>query len=90
MEITIQVGAGPRTLCSCSRCDRRWWRADGRLTDLSGVIADLADPAPPGRRPARGRPTPPVRRPLRRPAGLRPLKGPRPPKPPSLRRPPGS
>ncbi len=44
--ITIHVGAGERTLCSCAGCDRRWWRRDGHLTDLDGVIADLGNPEP--------------------------------------------
>ena len=43
VAITINVGAGPRTLCSCARCDRCWWNVEGRLTDLSGVIDDLAE-----------------------------------------------
>ncbi len=42
--ITINVGAGARTMCSCARCDRCWWSADGRLTGLAGVISDLAEP----------------------------------------------
>jgi len=46
VTITINVGAGERTLCSCARCDRRWWSRDGQLTDLDGVIGDLGDPAP--------------------------------------------
>lgn len=31
---------------SCARCDQRWWEAEGRRTNLEGVIDDLADPAP--------------------------------------------
>lgn len=46
VTISINVGAGERTLCSCARCDRRWWQRDGHLTDLQGVIADLGDPEP--------------------------------------------
>ncbi|MFQ5556150.1 MAG: hypothetical protein ACE5GB_01345 [Acidimicrobiales bacterium] len=47
VSITIHVGAGPRTLCSCSRCDRRWWMVEGELTDLDGVIDDLGEPSTP-------------------------------------------
>ena len=46
VTITINVGAGERTLCSCAKCDRRWWRSEGQLTDLEGVIDDLGDPEP--------------------------------------------
>lgn len=44
VEIAIEVGAGTRTLCSCSTCDQRWWQVDGRLTTLDGVIDDLGNP----------------------------------------------
>ena len=44
VEITINVGAGQRKMCSCARCDRCWWNVEGRLTDLDGVISDLAEP----------------------------------------------
>lgn len=44
MAITINVGAGERILCSCAKCDLRWWQADGRVTDLAGVIDDLGTP----------------------------------------------
>lgn len=44
MQITINVGAGERTLCSCAKCDRRWWQVDGRTTTLDGVIRDLGEP----------------------------------------------
>lgn len=47
VQITINVGAGERTLCSCAKCDRRWWQVDGRLTDLEGVIDDLGNPETP-------------------------------------------
>lgn len=47
VQITINVGAGERTLCSCARCDRRWWKVDGRFTDLDGVIDDLGKPEAP-------------------------------------------
>lgn len=46
VTISIQVGAGERILCSCARCDRRWWDREGHLTDLQGVIADLGNPLP--------------------------------------------
>jgi hypothetical protein len=46
VTITIHVGAGDRTLCSCARCDKRWWQRDGELTDLEGVIGDLGTPEP--------------------------------------------
>ena len=46
VTITIHVGAGDRTLCSCARCDKRWWQRDGELTDLQGVIGDLGTPEP--------------------------------------------
>jgi len=45
--ITINVGAGERTMCSCGKCDQRWWQIDGRLTTLDGVISDLGRPASP-------------------------------------------
>lgn len=45
--IKIHVGAGERTLCSCGRCDRRWWRREGRFTDLEDVIDELGDPESP-------------------------------------------
>jgi hypothetical protein len=41
VTITINVGAGERILCSCAKCDRRWWKVDGRLTNLDGVIHEL-------------------------------------------------
>jgi hypothetical protein len=47
VQITINVGAGERTLCSCAKCDRRWWQVDGRLTTLDGVIRDLGEPQSP-------------------------------------------
>ena len=47
MTITINVGAGERMLCSCAKCDRRWWQVDGRLTTLDGVIRDLGQPEAP-------------------------------------------
>jgi hypothetical protein len=47
VQITINVGAGERTLCSCAKCDRRWWQVDGRLTNLDGVIRDLGEPQSP-------------------------------------------
>ncbi len=47
VAITINVGAGERTMCSCARCDRRWWQRDGRLTDLDGVIDELGRPEAP-------------------------------------------
>jgi hypothetical protein len=43
--ITINVAEGTRTLQSCSRCDRRSWRADGAPVKLDGVLADLSDDA---------------------------------------------
>jgi hypothetical protein len=43
--ITINVAEGTRTLQSCSRCDRRSWRADGEPVKLDGVLADLSDDA---------------------------------------------
>ena len=43
--ITINVAEGTRTLQSCSRCDRRSWRADGSPVKLDGVLADLSDDA---------------------------------------------
>jgi len=43
--ITINVSEGARTLQSCSRCDRRSWRADGEPIKLDGVLADLSDDA---------------------------------------------
>jgi hypothetical protein len=46
VAITINVGAGERTMCSCARCDRCWWNADGRLTGLDGVLSDLGEPQP--------------------------------------------
>lgn len=46
VTITINVGAGERVLCSCAKCDRRWWQVDGRFTDLDGVIDDLGTPEP--------------------------------------------
>ena len=46
IAITINVGAGPRTMCSCARCDRCWWNVEGRSTGLDGVISDLAEPQP--------------------------------------------
>lgn len=47
VTITINVGAGERILCSCARCDRRWWQVEGRYTTLEGVIDDLGRPEPP-------------------------------------------
>ena len=47
--ITINVGAGARTMCSCGRCDQRWWKVEGRLTTLEGVIPDLGRPEAPRR-----------------------------------------
>ncbi len=47
VTITINVGAGERVLCSCAKCDRRWWQVDGRLTNLEGVIHDLGQLDPP-------------------------------------------
>ena len=47
VTITIHVGAGERTLCSCAKCDRRWWMVDGELTTLDGVIDDLGKPEAP-------------------------------------------
>ena len=41
VAITINVSAGERTMCSCGRCDQRWWQRDGRLTTLDGVIGEL-------------------------------------------------
>lgn len=46
VTITINVGVGARTMCSCGKCDRRWWQLDGRLTTLRGVIDDLGRPEP--------------------------------------------
>jgi hypothetical protein len=46
VTITINVGAGERVLCSCAKCDRRWWQVEGRLTTLEGVIKDLGQPEP--------------------------------------------
>jgi len=46
VTINIQVGAGERVLCSCAKCDRRWWIRDGVLTDLDSVIGDLSQPVP--------------------------------------------
>ena len=43
--ITINVAEGTRTLQSCSKCDRRSWRADGEPVKLDGVLADLSDDA---------------------------------------------
>ena len=45
MIITINVAEGIRTLQSCSKCDRRSWRADGEPVKLDGVLADLSDDA---------------------------------------------
>ena len=47
VTITINVGAGERTLYSCAKCDRRWWQVDGRLTTLAGVIHALGEPEAP-------------------------------------------
>ncbi len=47
VAITITVGAGERTMCSCARCDRRWWQRDGHLTTLDGVIDELGRPETP-------------------------------------------
>lgn len=47
VTITINVGAGERTMCSCGKCDRRWWQRDGRLTTLDGVIHELGQPEAP-------------------------------------------
>lgn len=47
VTIAINVGAGERVLCSCAKCDRRWWMVDGRLTTLDGVIDDLGKPESP-------------------------------------------
>lgn len=46
ISIRIQVGAGERVLCSCAKCDRRWWVRDGEFTDLESVIGDLSQPVP--------------------------------------------
>ena len=43
--ININVAEGSRTLQSCSKCDRRSWRADGEPVKLDGVLADLSDDA---------------------------------------------
>jgi hypothetical protein len=43
--ITINVAEGTRTLQSCSKCDRRSWRADGSPVKLDRVLADLSDDA---------------------------------------------
>lgn len=51
VTISINVGAGERTMCSCARCDERWWHSDGRVTTLAGVIGDLSRPV--GQRPSR-------------------------------------
>ena len=45
--ISINVGAGERIMCSCGKCDQRWWQRDGRLTTLEGVIGDLGRPETP-------------------------------------------
>lgn len=45
--ISINVGAGERVMCSCGKCDQRWWQRDGRLTTLDGVIGDLGRPEAP-------------------------------------------
>lgn len=45
--ISINVGAGERVMCSCGRCDRRWWQSDGCLITLEGVIGDFARPEAP-------------------------------------------
>lgn len=45
--ISINVGAGERIMCSCGRCDQRWWQSDGRLVTLEGVIGDFARPEAP-------------------------------------------
>lgn len=47
VTININVGAGERTMCSCAQCDRRWWRREGRLTTLDGVIHELGRPESP-------------------------------------------
>ena len=47
VTITINVGAGERTMCSCGKCDKRWWQRDGRLTTLDGVIHELGRPENP-------------------------------------------
>ncbi len=44
VTITIHVGAGERRLCSCAKCDLRWWEMDGQTTTLDGVIDDLGQP----------------------------------------------
>ena len=51
VTISINVGAGQRVMCSCARCDSRWWHSEGRVTTLAGVIGDLGDPV--GQRPYR-------------------------------------
>jgi hypothetical protein len=40
--VQIQLGTGS-VLCSCSRCDRRWWLTDGIPADLGAVLAGVAD-----------------------------------------------
>ena len=45
VTITLNVGEGIRTLRSCSRCDHRWWQADGEPILLDGVLADLSGEA---------------------------------------------
>ena len=47
VTITINVGAGERVMCSCGKCDLRWWQRDGRLTTLDGVIHELGTPEAP-------------------------------------------
>ena len=47
VSITINVRGGARTLCSCAKCDKRWWNVNGRLTTLSSVIGDLGSPEAP-------------------------------------------
>jgi len=49
VRIGVDFGAGVRTLCSCDRCDRRWWLKDGEFVVLAGVLneAGIDQPAAP-------------------------------------------
>ncbi len=42
VSIDLQIGEASRRLSSCSKCDRRFWEADGVPAELGKVLEEIS------------------------------------------------